>query len=161
MSFSPFESPGQNPYRQSTQTWPAETPQSGSGSTTQFTILGIVFILLSILGLAMMVLYAIGQVNEMSRVPVGPPANANDAERFGFYIGYWGSIVIVALSGLLQPLVAWAGVNMIRRQGLGIAKLGAIVLCIPCLTSCCFLGLPFGIWGIIALNSESAKQLFR
>lgn len=160
MSFSQFDGPSQNPYSQPTQTWPANASQPDGGSTTQFTVLGIFFIVLSVLGLGMAILYAIGQIAQLSNGAVMPPPNANEAEKTGFYIGYWGSTVSVIFSGLLQPLVAWAGVNLIRRKGLGIAKIGAIVLCIPCLSSCCLLGIPFGIWGVIALNSNSAKQLF-
>ncbi|MCY2984366.1 MAG: hypothetical protein NTY15_12130 [Planctomycetota bacterium] len=112
---SQFDSPSQNPYSQSTPTWPANTLPPDGGSTTQFTTLGICFIVLSVLGLGMAILYAIGQVAQLSNGAVMPPPNANDAEKTGFYIGYWGSTAAVIVSGLLQPLVAWAGVNLIRR----------------------------------------------
>ena len=160
MSFSQFDSPSPNPYSQPTQTWPANAQQPNGGSTTQFTLLGIFYLILAVLGVGLAILYAVGQLAQLSKGAVVPPPNANDAERMGFYIGYWGSTAAVIVSGLLQPLVAWAGVNLLRRKGIAMAKIGSIVLCIPCLTSCCLLGIPFGIWGVIALNSNSAKQLF-
>ena len=160
MSFSQFDSPSQNPYSQPTQQWSLDKPQPSGGSTTQFTMLGIFFIILAVLGLGMSILFAVGQLLQVANGEVMPPPNANDAEKTGFYIGYWGSTVAVIVSGLIQPLIAWAGVNMIRRKGLGLAKVAAIMLCIPCVSSCCLLGIPFGIWAIIALNSDSAKQLF-
>ena len=160
MSFSQFDSPSQNPYSQSTHNWPANPPQPDGGSTTQFTILGIFFLLLSVLGLGMAILFGISQVLQIASGEVAPPPNANEAERIGFYVGYWGSFGVTVVSGLIQPIVALAGFNLIRRKGLGLAKIGAILLCIPCISSCCILGVPFGIWGVIALNSNSAKQLF-
>ena len=160
MSFSQFDSPSQNPYSQSTQQWQSDTPQPDDGSTTQFTMLGIFFIILAVLGLGMSILFAVGQLMQFANGTAMPPPNANEAEKTGFYLGYWGGTVAVIVSGLIQPFIALAGVNLIRRKGLGLAKLGAIMLCIPCISSCCVLGIPFGIWGIIALNSDSAKRLF-
>jgi hypothetical protein len=160
MSFSQFDSPSQNPYSQPTQNWPVNQPQPNGASTVQFTVMGIFFLLLSVLGLAMSILYFIGQILQISSGEVVPPPNSNEAERIGFYIGYWGSFGVTIVSGLIQPFIALAGFNLIRRKGLGLAKVGAILLCIPCISSCCILGVPFGIWGVIALNSNSAKELF-
>lgn len=36
----------------------------------------------------------------------------------------------------------------------------AIVAMIPCLTPCCFLGLPFGIWALVILNKAAVKSHF-
>jgi hypothetical protein len=160
MSFSQFDSPSQNPYSQPTHNWPVNTQQPEGGSTTQFTLLGISFLILAVLGLGMSILFAIGQTIQIANGEAVPPPNTDEAERIGFYIGYWGTFVVTVVSGLIHPFVAFAGFNMIRRKGLGMAKLGAILMCIPCVSSCCLLGVPFGIWGIIALNSISAKQLF-
>ena len=158
MSYSQFDD--SNPYRQTAPQFQPNTPASNSGSSTQFIILGILFILLAIVSLGGSVLAVVGGVVQYVDGKAVPPPNAEAAERTGFYIGFFGFVIIGGVSGLLQPLIAWAGINMLRGKGLGIAKLGAILMCIPFLTSCCLLGTPFGIWGIIALNSDSAKQHF-
>ncbi len=160
MSFSQFDSPSQNPYSQPTHNWPENSPQPDGSGSTQFIMLGSFYLILAVLGLGMAILFVIGQAIQHSNGEGMPPPNANEAEKIGFYIGSWGGFAAMVLSGLIQPVVAFAGFNMIRRKGLGMAKLGALLMCIPCISSCCILGVPFGLWGIIALNSNSAKQLF-
>ncbi len=156
MSFSQFEN--SNPYRPQNSN-PSDS--NGNGSSTQFTILGILFIVLAVLGIGWSLLTIAGGAIQFLSGKAVPPPNATDAERGGFYIGYWGLLIVTSISGFLQILVAWSGINMLRRKGIGIAKIGAILMCIPCLSSCYVLGMPFGIWAIIALNGTSAKQNFQ
>jgi len=40
------------------------------------------------------------------------------------------------------------------------AFLAAILAMIPCVTPCCFLGLPFGIWAVIVLRKPGVKDAF-
>ena len=155
MSSSQFEN--SNPYS-SQNSNPGGFDENGS--STQFTILGIIFLVLAVLGFGWSVLtFAGGFMQSLSGTAV-PPQNATEAERIGFYIGYWGLILCSSISGFLQILVAWAGINMLRRKGIGVAKIGSIVMCIPCLSSCYIVGMPFGIWAIIALSGTSAKRNF-
>jgi hypothetical protein len=36
----------------------------------------------------------------------------------------------------------------------------AILAMVPCLTPCCFLGLPVGIWALVVLNRAKIKSEF-
>jgi hypothetical protein len=45
-------------------------------------------------------------------------------------------------------------------RGYGYAMTGAIVAMLPC-NLCCLLGLPFGIWAIMAMSREEVKRAFR
>jgi cation transport ATPase len=60
----------------------------------------------------------------------------------------WGGVV---LSG------AW---QMYRLKTYGYAMAAAIVAMLPC-NGCCLLGLPFGIWALVALNGPDVKDAFR
>jgi hypothetical protein len=42
----------------------------------------------------------------------------------------------------------------------GFAFAAAILAMIPCLTPCCVLGLPFGIWALVVLNKPEVKSQF-
>ena len=154
MSDSQFENV--NPYSAQSAAQPL-----GNESTTQFTILGIVFLVLAALSICGSLFMLLGAIIQVANGQVVPPPNSKEAERVGFYIGYWGFIGTAALSGFLHLFVAWAGINMLRRTGIGMAKVGAIILCIPCLSSCFLLGMPFGIWAMVALSGVAAKQAFR
>jgi hypothetical protein len=160
MSYSHFENKN-NPYAPVTPQW--SSPNGGAsnkGSTTQFTVLGILFLLLALVGLAGSLLTIAGVLTQYASGEVAPPPNADKAQQMGFWVGYWGFFSVIVASVLSLPIVAIAGINMLRLKGLVLAKFGAVLLCIPGLTSCCILGVPFGIWAIIVLNGESAKQNF-
>jgi hypothetical protein len=68
----------------------------------------------------------------------------------------FGLFVIV-----LSILIIVGGVKMRRLESYGLAMAAAILATIPCLSPCCLLGLPFGIWAIIVLSSEEVKATFR
>jgi len=159
MSFSQFETP--NPYSHDPRQLQPNLPIPRNDSSTQFTVLGILFIILALMSFGFSILVVFSGLMQYIDGRALPPPNVNDSERTGFYFGFFGVIVASAVSGLVQSLIGWAGINMLRRKGIGTAKVGAVVMCIPCLSSCGLLGIPIGIWGIVALNSQSAKQYFR
>jgi hypothetical protein len=49
---------------------------------------------------------------------------------------------------------------MQRLQMYGLAMTSSILAMIPCLSPCCLLGLPFGIWALVILNQDHVKQSF-
>ena len=72
------------------------------------------------------------------------------------------TIVLVAHASAVPVggLVIAASMNMKRRQGYGLAVAGGILLLLP-LTIGSLLGIPLGIWALVALNSEEVKALFQ
>lgn len=133
----------------------------------QCLILGIIFIVLSVLGFVGALLASLGNLIPMIEHGGIPPEmeslrnRSNEAEDIGFVAGFYGSVIGMVLSALVQPFILWAGVNFVRVRGLGMARMGAIVSLIPGLTSCCCLGLPFGIWALILLSNPETKALFQ
>jgi hypothetical protein len=85
----------------------------------------------------------------------------DEAERFGYYVGTFGSYAIASFSLIVAPLVIYGAVQMLNGQKYGLAKTAAILAVIP-LTSCCFLvGMPIGIWALVVLGQPEIKALFR
>jgi len=41
------------------------------------------------------------------------------------------------------------------------AMIAALLALLPCVTSCCLIGLPFGIWAIIILRRPTVKNQFK
>jgi hypothetical protein len=64
-------------------------------------------------------------------------------------------LVFLALSGF----VAWGGFQMLRQRHHSACIAAAIAACLPC-SACCCLGLPFGIWAIVALNRADVRSAF-
>jgi hypothetical protein len=79
---------------------------------------------------------------------------ANDLPGFGVS-AVW-MLVCLAASGL----IAYAGWQMRQLKSWGLSMAGAIVAMIPCISLCCLLGLPIGIWAILVLIDEDIKRAF-
>ena len=72
-----------------------------------------------------------------------------------------GVMVVLSVVGLaVSGFVAYAGWQMRQMQGWGLAMAGAIVAMIPCISPCCLLGIPIGIWAILVLIDDEVKQAF-
>jgi len=73
----------------------------------------------------------------------------------GFYYGVGAAAAVVAL------IIIVGGIRMRSLQSYGLAVTGSILAMIPCLSPCCILGLPFGIWSLAVLMSQDVKSAFR
>jgi len=67
------------------------------------------------------------------------------------------SLVGLGVAGFL----VWAGLKMMRLESYALAITGCILALIPCVSPCCLIGLPFGIWGLVVLNDQTVKPAFR
>jgi hypothetical protein len=70
-----------------------------------------------------------------------------------------GKIAAYVLSFCWSGIVLSGAIYMWNLKGYGYAKTGAIVAMVPC-SPCCLLGLPFGIWAVIALNKPEVQDAF-
>lgn len=79
-----------------------------------------------------------------------------------------GVIIGQVLGGLfdligigVQAFVLFGAYKMMKLESLTIAKAACIVSVIPCLSACCVLGIPFGIWGLVVLNDRGVSSHFQ
>jgi hypothetical protein len=63
--------------------------------------------------------------------------------------------------GAVNLATALGAVFMLIRRGYVLALLGTVLALNPINVPCCLLQVPFGIWGLIALLSESGRRAFR
>jgi hypothetical protein len=75
----------------------------------------------------------------------------------GGAIGIVLSIVQIAVAALI---IAGAA-KMMKLQSYGLAMTASILAMVPCLSACCLIGLPIGIWSLIVLNDPAVKSAFR
>jgi hypothetical protein len=80
----------------------------------------------------------------------------------GIGIAAEGAIgVVQSILGLAIGSAIIVGIlKMMELQSYGFAMTATILAMIPCLSPCCFLGLPFGIWGIVMLCKPEVKEAF-
>jgi hypothetical protein len=50
--------------------------------------------------------------------------------------------------------------KMQKLENHQLAFTASILAMIPCVSPCCFLGLPFGIWALVVLNKPEVKSQF-
>jgi hypothetical protein len=50
---------------------------------------------------------------------------------------------------------------MKKLESYSFAMAAAIIAMIPCISPCCLLGLPFGIWALVVLGDGSVKAAFQ
>jgi hypothetical protein len=68
---------------------------------------------------------------------------------------------ICVVAGLIALVTVIGGVKMRGLTGSGLTKTGAILSMVPCISGCCILGLPIGIWVLITLGKPEVKAGYR
>jgi hypothetical protein len=76
---------------------------------------------------------------------------------------FYGPIGILEnIFGLTVSIVILVGaVKMQSLRSYSFAFTAALLAVVPCLTPCCFLGLPLGIWALVVLNKPEVKAQFK
>ena len=83
--------------------------------------------------------------------------NNPEAAAMGNYMGMGFDWVAI----FLQVVVIAGAFQMLKGRNFGLAMAAAIISVIPCCSSCCIIGIPFGIWALIVLNDPQVKASFR
>ena len=69
---------------------------------------------------------------------------------------------VINVIGLIMAVVVFMGaLKMKNAESYGFAMAAAIIAMIPCVSPCCLLGLPLGIWAIIVLVKPEVKAAFQ
>jgi len=89
---------------------------------------------------------------------LGP--NPGPGVKEGFLVGQYGGMAVDLLALGLQAFVIYGAYNMLTLKSRSLAYTANIISLIPCLSACCVLGIPFGIWGLVVMNDSAVKQHF-
>jgi hypothetical protein len=120
------------------------------GPAIGLMVTGGIGILLCILGIALNVLN------------IGLGAAQGGGEQQLPIMASGGLGIVQALVGLaISGVALYGGMQMKSLQSYGLAFTSAILVMIPCISPCCLIGLPIGIWAIVVLNDPIVKASFR
>ena len=123
---------------------------------------GICLMVAAILSLIIMsVIFVLNIIAVASSPDAIEPPDIDASERIGFYIGYYGAMFSPLLNVIAQVVIMLGGIAMVRNKNIGLARTGAIVALIPCLSPFCIIGIPFGIWAVIVLFDPTVKAAFK
>jgi hypothetical protein len=101
-------------------------------------------------------LYSLGGINFM------PPDAAMDPNMQRIVRMLSGSLglINVLIMAALSVLILVGALRMKKLRSYGLAVTGAIVALVPCISPCCVIGLPIGIWALVVLNKPEVKSQF-
>ncbi len=83
-------------------------------------------------------------------------ANQPWANMFSGAVGVVSGIVGLLVSGLIY----YGAMKMKKLESYGLAMTASIVAMIPCISPCCLIGLPIGIWALVVLSKPEVKSAF-
>lgn len=64
--------------------------------------------------------------------------------------------------GLAMSVVVFMGASKMKNaESYGFAMAAAIIAMVPCVSPCCLLGLPLGIWALVVLLKPEVKAAFQ
>ncbi len=123
-----------------------------SGPATWLIVTGALGLLLQVVGIFFNLL-------QIGGPGFGPQPQVNDPAVMVFASAY---SVVGGLVGIgLSVLVIAGAVKMQRLENYGLAMAAAVIAIPPCVSPCCLLGLPIGIWAVIVLSDPRVKAAFR
>jgi len=70
-------------------------------------------------------------------------------------------IVFNVLGIIMSGVILMGALKMKALEKHGFAMVATIIAMVPCISPCCFVGLPIGIWALVILNKPEVKAAFR
>ena len=134
---------------------PAAPPATAAGIVQvggPATGLAVVAILGIILQIASLIFNLVGaSLMAPSRMP-----NQAWANMFSGTIGVVSNAVCIVVG----VVVLVGAMKMKKLENYGMAMAASILAMIPCLSPCCLIGLPIGIWAVVVLAKPEVKSAF-
>jgi hypothetical protein len=79
----------------------------------------------------------------------------------GFAMMQGGVGIVFNIIGLcVGGLIIFGALKMKNLQSYGLAMTASVIAMIPCVSPCCLIGLPAGIWALIVLLKPEVKAAF-
>src|SRR5688572_8849455 len=90
---------------------------------------------------------------------LGGDSTAGDFQAFLWSTGW--QLIGLTVGFFASFLVAFAGLRLRSARSAGLVYLGALAAMVPCCVSCCcLLGLPIGLWVMVVMQDEQVKAAF-
>lgn len=87
----------------------------------------------------------------------------SEFQEYDRYVGIMsgGVGILLALFGLaVSGFVIWAALEMRKLQNRTLAVVASVLAMVPCISPCCLLGIPIGIWSLVVLMKPEVQQAF-
>jgi len=91
---------------------------------------------------------------------VADPAAMNGPQGDAQMVQVVAGLAAGTIGIVMDVLVILGAYSLMNLKKYSMAMTGAIIACIPCCGPCLVLGIPFGIWALVLLNSPEIKPHF-
>lgn len=137
---------------------PGEAKSRVSGPAIGLLVTGILSLLMSVGSLVMHLTVVLG----FRAAQIIPSPDPQFQQIFTMLNALNGPLGLVSdvFSLTMGTLITLGAVKMKNLQSYTFAYTISILAMIPCLSPCCLLGLPFGIWALVVLNKPEIKAQF-
>ncbi|MCS6850987.1 MAG: hypothetical protein NZ700_07430 [Gemmataceae bacterium] len=131
--------------------------QRVQGPATALLVTAIVGVVMQVLALGYNLVIA--GAGAAAAAQAADPQQALELQWMSYLTGT--TAVVSAVIGVaIGALVIWGALKMKSLQSYGLAVASSVLAMIPCISPCCLLGLPFGIWSLVVLNDPQVKSAF-
>ncbi|MFM7101227.1 MAG: GYF domain-containing protein [Verrucomicrobiota bacterium] len=141
-----------------------EFPADREAAVSQIQGPAIGLIILGAMGLVFSLLGLLSHFAGFDRAPALPSGLDERTQRLIQRWSEFGNQYGAVLNGVslaFAVVILLAGLKLRRLEGYGLVLAGAILAILPCTNACCCLGLPVGIWVLVAINQPGVKPHFR
>lgn len=115
----------------------------------------------AILGLVGVGIGLIFNVLSLAGVHLGPQQFGDERMQMFFNRLGGGFGIVQGVIGAVVAIVILNGASKMQKlTNHQFAFATAIIAMVPCVSPCCWLGLPFGIWALVVLNKPEVKSQF-
>jgi hypothetical protein len=131
------------------------TPGPGAAEQVKGPAIGLIVVaVLNVVTALASLIYRLAGASIMANRPM--PSQPAWVNMFSGTIGVVSSVIGI----LLSVLIFIGAMKMKKLESHGLAVAASIVAMIPCLSPCCLLGLPIGIWAAVVLFKPEVKGAF-
>ena len=91
---------------------------------------------------------------------VGTLTGGNAEEQFAQWVSGGLGITSSVIGLLVAGFLIYASLEMKKLSQWGLAVGASVVAMLPCVSPCCLIGLPVGIWSLVVLTKPEIKAAF-
>jgi hypothetical protein len=153
---------GSSGYQTPYQATPGQAPGPGPQGNQYYALQRVsspatCLIITAVLGLGLHLLGIVGSMLNVGLAGAGMHRN-HMPDMF-----FTGPVALAQSSiGIILSIVVLIGaLKMKGLENYGFAMAASIIALIPCVSPCCLLGLPFGIWSLVVLSDPIVKSSFK
>jgi len=140
------------------------TPTAGGGNAAQQVVGPAIGLMITAgLGVAVQVLGIVGNLLGIGMSGVAASQGNQNGQELPaiFHMMSGGVGIVFNIIGIIMAVVVFMGaLKMKKLQSFGFVMAATIIAMVPCISPCCWVGLPIGIWALVVLNKPEVKGAF-